>query len=90
MEGAGQMTDWKEIIEKIQAGDQQTTEWAIRTLEPHMRKHLKYTSKTEQENLMQELRIKTFLVLTNFKFQETPGFWDWKKEQENEKNKRSG
>ncbi|SDO11412.1 hypothetical protein [Alkalicoccus daliensis] len=76
------MTNWKTVVNKVQSGDKYSAEWAIRTLEPNMKRHLKYTSREEQENLMQELRVKTFLVLHSFRFQETPGFWEWKKEHE--------
>lgn len=60
---------------------------ALMDLEKNMKSKLQYTTPAERENLLQELRIKTYQVLLSFSFQKAPTLSEWKEQFEEEKQK---
>lgn len=80
------MNHWSKTISQIQEGDSEALRTALQHLEKNMKSKLHYTTPAERENLLQELRIKTYHVLTTFSFQKAPTLWEWREQVEKRNN----
>ncbi|UOQ91575.1 helix-turn-helix domain-containing protein [Halobacillus shinanisalinarum] len=76
------MTTLLNLTKKAQQNDNEAINTIIEKFEPKIGLSLKQTSPQEQEDLYQELKIKTIEIVCQYDIESTEGFWEFKKKVE--------
>lgn len=76
-----------DLVEQAQQSDKEAIQDILKQFEPKMKVSLKQTSPQEQEDLYQELKMKTIEIILQFDFKKTYGFWEFlNRQRENNQN----
>ncbi|MFD2923414.1 helix-turn-helix domain-containing protein [Halobacillus naozhouensis] len=74
------MTRLIELAKQAQNNDTTAMKAILELFEPKIKYSLKQTTPQEQEDLYQELTIRTIEIIRQYDIESTPGFWEFKHE----------